>query len=53
MAAHNGRPGAVQKASVRGKALAFLLAALASAGLLAVGLYRAEFAKVLVNGVLL
>jgi hypothetical protein len=38
---------------MRGKAVAFLLAALVSAGLLAFGLYRAEFAKVLFNGALL
>jgi hypothetical protein len=38
---------------MRGKAVAFLLAAMASAGLLTVGLYRAEFAKVLFNGALL
>jgi hypothetical protein len=38
---------------MRGKAVLFLLTALASAGLLALGLYRAEFAKVLFNGALL
>jgi hypothetical protein len=38
---------------MKGKAVAFLFAALASAGLLAFGLYRAEFAKVLLNGALL
>ncbi len=36
-----------------GRAVASLLAALASAGLLAWGLYRAEFAEVLLNGALL
>ena len=38
---------------MRGRAVAFLLTALASAGMLAWGLYRAEFAKVLFNGALL
>ena len=38
---------------MRGKAALFLLTALASAGLLVLGLYRAEFAKVLLNGALL
>lgn len=38
---------------MKGKVVAFLLAALASAGLIAFGLYRAEFAKVLLNGALL
>jgi len=38
---------------MRGRAVAFFLTALASAGLLAWGLYRAEFAKVLLNGALL
>jgi hypothetical protein len=35
---------------MRGRAVAFLLTALASAGLLAWGIYRAEFAGVLLNG---
>jgi hypothetical protein len=38
---------------MKGRTVAFLLAALVSAGLLAAGLYRAEFAKVLLNGALL
>jgi hypothetical protein len=38
---------------MRGRTVAFLLTALASAGFLAWGLYRAEFAKVLLNGALL
>lgn len=38
---------------MKGRAVAFLLVALASAGILAAGLYRAEFAKVLLNGALL
>jgi hypothetical protein len=38
---------------MRGRAIAFLLTALASAGLIAWGLYQAEFAKVLLNGALL
>jgi hypothetical protein len=38
---------------MRERAVAFLLTALASAGLLARGLYRAEFAEVLSNGALL
>jgi hypothetical protein len=38
---------------MKAQAVAFLLAALASAGLIGCGLYRAEFAKVLLNGALL
>jgi hypothetical protein len=38
---------------MRERAVAFLLTALTSAGLLARGLYRAEFAEELLNGALL
>jgi hypothetical protein len=53
MAAGKGRSKISKEATLKGKAVAFLLAVVASAGLPAFGLYRAVFAGVLPNGALL